>query len=183
MLKCDNLIEIRFYAYIYASSFLVLLQTVSIVQIDIVWYIFETRFETKIFPSWTKATLLRIYFRNLSVHRGPTLTVSYYWTCKNQHIATKYVIKLFIIKQTVSIVIVQIDIVYDIHYICIYRLIHGHFHIGLVIIQRPPYWPETESRADKLPVIIVVHSISRLIVILYYIQVYHYTCDQRSNEA
>ena len=23
---------------------------------------------------------------------GPTLTVSYYWTCKNQHIATKYVI-------------------------------------------------------------------------------------------
>jgi hypothetical protein len=37
---------------------------------------------------------------------------------------------------------------YDIHYICIYRLIHGHFHIGLVIIQRPPYWPETESRAN-----------------------------------
>ena len=24
-----------------------------------------------------------------------------------------------------------------------YRLIHGHFHIGLVIIPRPPYWPET----------------------------------------
>jgi hypothetical protein len=48
-----------------------ILQTVSnvIVQIDIVWYIFETRFETKIFASWTKATLLRIYFRNLSVHR------------------------------------------------------------------------------------------------------------------
>ena len=21
--------------------------------------------------------------------------------------------------------------------------IHGHFHIGLVIIPRPPYWPET----------------------------------------
>jgi hypothetical protein len=20
---------------------------------------------------------------------------------------------------------------------------HGHFHIGLVIIPRPPYWPET----------------------------------------
>ena len=30
----------------------------------------------------------------------------------------------------------------------IYRLIHGHFHIGLVIIPRPPYWPETESRAN-----------------------------------
>jgi hypothetical protein len=29
-----------------------------------------------------------------------------------------------------------------------YRLIHGHFHIGLVIIPRPPYWPETESRAN-----------------------------------
>jgi hypothetical protein len=25
------------------------------------------------------------------------------------------------------------------------RLIHGHFHIGLVIIPRPPYWPETQS--------------------------------------
>ena len=30
----------------------------------------------------------------------------------------------------------------------IYRLIHGHFHIGLVIIPRPPYWPETESRSN-----------------------------------
>jgi hypothetical protein len=28
------------------------------------------------------------------------------------------------------------------------RLIHGHFHIGLDIIPRPPYWPETESRAN-----------------------------------
>jgi hypothetical protein len=27
-----------------------------------------------------------------------------------------------------------------------YRLIHGHFHIGLIIIPRPPYWPETPSR-------------------------------------
>ena len=30
-----------------------------------------------------------------------------------------------------------------------YRLIHGHFHIGLVIIPRPPYWPETQSRSNK----------------------------------
>ena len=30
----------------------------------------------------------------------------------------------------------------------IYRLIHEHFHIGLVIIPRPPYWPETQSRAN-----------------------------------
>ena len=29
-----------------------------------------------------------------------------------------------------------------------YRLIHGHFLIGLVIIPRPPYWPETESRSN-----------------------------------
>jgi hypothetical protein len=29
-----------------------------------------------------------------------------------------------------------------------YRLIHGHFHIGLVIIPRSPYWPETESRTN-----------------------------------
>jgi hypothetical protein len=27
----------------------------------------------------------------------------------------------------------------------IYRLIHGHFHIVLVIIPRPPYWPETQD--------------------------------------
>ena len=30
----------------------------------------------------------------------------------------------------------------------IYRLIHGHFHIGLVIIQRHPCWPETQWRAN-----------------------------------
>ena len=29
-----------------------------------------------------------------------------------------------------------------------YRLIHGHFHIGLVFIPRPPYWPGTESWAN-----------------------------------
>jgi hypothetical protein len=29
-----------------------------------------------------------------------------------------------------------------------YKLIHGHFHIGLVIIPRLPYWPETQSRAN-----------------------------------
>jgi hypothetical protein len=35
----------------------------------------------------------------------------------------------------------------DVQYI-VYRLIHEHFHIGLVIIPRPPYWPETESWAN-----------------------------------
>jgi hypothetical protein len=29
-----------------------------------------------------------------------------------------------------------------------YRLIHGHCHIGLIIIPRHPYWPETKSRAN-----------------------------------
>ena len=29
-----------------------------------------------------------------------------------------------------------------------YILIHGHFHIGLIIIPRLPYWPETQSRAN-----------------------------------
>jgi hypothetical protein len=33
-------------------------------------------------------------------------------------------------------------------YCNIYRLIHGHFHICLVIIPRSPYWPETESKAN-----------------------------------
>ena len=28
--------------------------------------------------------------------KKPTLTFSYYWTCKNEHIATKYVINVFI---------------------------------------------------------------------------------------
>ena len=33
----------------------------------------------------------------------------------------------------------------------IYRLIHGNFHIGLVIIPRPPYWPDAQygSRDDN----------------------------------
>ena len=31
----------------------------------------------------------------------------------------------------------------------IYRLTHEHFHIGLVIIPRLPYWPETQSRDDN----------------------------------
>jgi hypothetical protein len=42
----------------------------NLVQIDIVWYIFEIRLQAKIFASWTKATLLKIYFRNLSVQRS-----------------------------------------------------------------------------------------------------------------
>jgi hypothetical protein len=29
-----------------------------------------------------------------------------------------------------------------------YRLIYGHFHIDLVIIPIPPYWPETQSRVN-----------------------------------
>jgi hypothetical protein len=69
------------------------LQTVSnvIVQIDIFLYIFETRLETKIFASWTKATLLRIYFRNMSVPRS-------FLQYKNQcleNVNVKYVIKIF----------------------------------------------------------------------------------------
>ena len=36
----------------------------------IVWFLFETRIETKIFANWTKATLLRIYFHNLSVQKS-----------------------------------------------------------------------------------------------------------------
>jgi hypothetical protein len=44
--------------------------TIWIVQIDIVWFLFETRIETKIFANWTKATLLRIYFHNLSVQKS-----------------------------------------------------------------------------------------------------------------
>ena len=30
----------------------------------------------------------------------------------------------------------------------IYILIHGHFHIGLVIIPSLPYWPDTQSKAN-----------------------------------
>jgi hypothetical protein len=54
-----------------------------------VWYIFETRFETKIFASWTKATLSRIYFRNLSVHRS---FLQYKSQCLEK-VNVKYVIK------------------------------------------------------------------------------------------
>jgi hypothetical protein len=96
----------------------------------IVWYLFVTRLETTLFASYAKATLFRIYFRNLSVQRSflqyktssflvlwdhctdtgswirgkiriyedkyTTLTFSYYWTCKSEHIATKYVIHFII---------------------------------------------------------------------------------------
>jgi hypothetical protein len=41
------------------------------------------------------------------------------------------------------------------------RLIHEHFHIGLVIIPRPPYWPETQSRANM----------GRGMITIYYIHV------------
>jgi hypothetical protein len=60
-----------------------------IVQIDIAWYIVETRLETKIFASWTKATLLRIYFRNLSVQRS---FLQYKSQCLEK-VNVKYVIK------------------------------------------------------------------------------------------
>jgi hypothetical protein len=60
-----------------------------IVQIDIAWYIFETRFETKIFANWIKSTLLRIYFRNLSVERS---VLQYKSQCLKK-VNVKYVIK------------------------------------------------------------------------------------------
>jgi hypothetical protein len=41
-----------------------------ILQIDIACYIFETRLETKLFAIWAKATLLRIYFHNLSAQKS-----------------------------------------------------------------------------------------------------------------
>ena len=34
----------------------------------------------------------------------------------------------------------------------IYRLIHGHFHIGLVIIRRPLYWPIWKCPCIKLSI-------------------------------
>ena len=60
-----------------------------LVQIDIVWYIFETRLETTIFASWTKTTLLKIYFRNLSVQRS---FLQYKSKCLEK-VNVKYVIK------------------------------------------------------------------------------------------
>jgi hypothetical protein len=74
MLKCANLIETQFDAYLYASSFFVLGHII---------------FETKIFASCTNSTLLRIYFRNLSVQRS-------FLQYKNQcleKVNVKYVIK------------------------------------------------------------------------------------------
>jgi hypothetical protein len=48
--------------------------------------------ETKIFASWTKATLLRIYFRNLSLHRS---FLQYKSQCLEK-VNVKYVIKRYI---------------------------------------------------------------------------------------
>jgi hypothetical protein len=113
----------KFHVIIFLSHINVL------VQIDIVWYIFETKLETKIFASWTKATLLKNYFRNYCADTGswirgqirtyegkyvympricpegkkPTLTFSYYWTCKNEHIYIYIVSDNFWIKTITQI--------------------------------------------------------------------------------
>jgi hypothetical protein len=76
-ISCNNL----FITYFTVSN--------VIVQINIVWYIFETIFETNIFASWTMATLLKIYFRNLSVHRS---FLQYRNQCLEK-VNVKYVIK------------------------------------------------------------------------------------------
>ena len=73
----------------YRSSYVKLHVSNVIVQIDIVWYIFETRLETKIFASWTKSILLRIYFRSLSVQRS---CLQYKSQCLEK-VNVKYVIK------------------------------------------------------------------------------------------
>jgi hypothetical protein len=74
---------------VYRSSYAKLHVSNIIVQIDIVWYIFETRLETKILASWTKSTLLRIYFRNFSVQR----TFLQYKSQCLEKVNVKYVIK------------------------------------------------------------------------------------------
>jgi hypothetical protein len=74
---------------VYRSSYAKLHVSNIIVQIDIVWYIFETRLETKILASWTKSTLLRIYFRNFSVQRS---FLQYKSQCLEK-VNVKYVIK------------------------------------------------------------------------------------------
>ena len=74
---------------VYRSSYAKLHVSNIIVQIDIVWYIFETRLETKIFASWTKSTLLRIYFRNSSVQKS---FLQYKSQCLEK-VNVKYVIK------------------------------------------------------------------------------------------
>ena len=78
-----------------------------IVQIDIVWYIFETKLETKNICKLNKGnSLLKIYFRNLSVQRS---FLQYKSQCLEK-VNVKYVIK---------------------------RLWHGIFHIVPGINPRP----------------------------------------------
>jgi hypothetical protein len=77
MLKCANLIEIRFYAYLYASSFFVLGHIIFETTVQIP----EVEFGGK--------------YRYLPWGQITNTDFSYYWTCKNEHIATKYVIIYF----------------------------------------------------------------------------------------
>jgi hypothetical protein len=127
------------------------------------------------FASWTKAILLKIYFRNLAVQRSFLQYKSQYL----EKVNVKYVIKrlwheivhivpginprpisalqlrcriwhgsLGLIPGPIwkmswnNLLILTLKQKYN------YRLIHGHFHIGLVIIPRPPYWPEKQLRAN-----------------------------------
>ena len=84
MLKCVHLIEIRFYAYLYTSSFLVLCHI-----------IFET---TAQIPEVEFGGKYEYYRENTDIC---SVFFSYYWTCKNEHIAMKYVINhvLYILEQ------------------------------------------------------------------------------------
>jgi hypothetical protein len=93
MLKCVNLIEIRFYAYLYASSFLVLwdhcADTGSWIPGQIRIYEGKYGYLRANTNIWGPIRIFAPY------GKYPTLTFSYHWTCKNEHIATKYVITVF----------------------------------------------------------------------------------------
>jgi hypothetical protein len=80
-----------------------------------------------------------IYFGIICINTRtlPYLSVNNYFPCRFFAITNESKIILSI-EQNSSIL----------YLVNIYRLIHGHFHIGMVIIPRPPYWPDMQSRAN-----------------------------------
>ena len=61
-----------------------------------------TKLETKIFASWTKATLLRIYFRNLSVQRSFLQYKSQYLKVNVQYVINRLWHEIFNIVPGIS---------------------------------------------------------------------------------
>ena len=84
-----------------------------------------------------------IFFWNICINTSTLsyLSVNNYFLC--------WFFNMFVVVTNASKIILSIEQNSSIcSLVNIYILIHGHFHIGLVIIPTPPNWPDAQSRAN-----------------------------------